>query len=39
MSTAITEEDTEGLALFKRDGRYYLLMGSCCCQCTWGQSV
>jgi hypothetical protein len=39
METAIKEEDTEGLALFKRGGRYYLLMGSCCCQCTWGSSL
>ena len=39
MQTAITEQDTEGLALFKRGGRYYLLMGSCCCQCTWGSSL
>ena len=39
MATAFPEKDTEGLALFKRGGRYYLLQGSCCCQCTWGSSL
>lgn len=34
----ITEQDMKGLALFQRAGRYYVLMGSCCCQCTWGSS-
>lgn len=34
----ITEQDMKGFALFQRAGRYYVLMGSCCCQCTWGSS-
>ena len=39
MDTALPEKDTEGLALFKRGEKYYLLQGSCCCQCTWGSSL
>ena len=35
----LPEKDTEGLALFKRRGLYYLLQGSCCCQCTWGSNL
>jgi hypothetical protein len=35
----LPEEDTEGLALFLRGGTYYLLQGSCCCQCTWGSNL